>query len=88
QEEIPAEVIAESIALAQKQQEETKAELTSSELALFENPEAEQSTTSPAARSKRATCIRARGTGRSAYFSSGSCSEHSYGCSRSGGRSA
>ncbi|CAL9013694.1 unnamed protein product [Prunus brigantina] len=48
EEEIPAEVIAESIALAQKQQEETKAELTSSELALFENPEAEQSTTSPA----------------------------------------
>ncbi|CAL9016742.1 unnamed protein product [Prunus brigantina] len=47
EEEIPAEVIAESIALAQKQQEETKAELTSSELALFENPEAEQSTTSP-----------------------------------------
>ncbi|CAL9029857.1 unnamed protein product [Prunus brigantina] len=40
EEEIPAEVIAESIALAQKQQEETKAELTSSGLALFENPEA------------------------------------------------
>ncbi|CAL9019676.1 unnamed protein product [Prunus brigantina] len=64
EEEIPAEVIAESIALAQKQQEETKAELTSSELALFENPEAEQSTTSPQPR------IRARGTAELAYFSS------------------
>ncbi|CAL9025006.1 unnamed protein product [Prunus brigantina] len=48
EEEIPAEVIAESIALAQKQQEKTRAELTSSELALFENPEAEQSTAAPA----------------------------------------
>ncbi|CAL9001804.1 unnamed protein product, partial [Prunus brigantina] len=47
-EEIPAEVIAESIALAQEQQEKTRAELTSSELALFENPEAEQSTAAPA----------------------------------------
>ncbi|CAL9018541.1 unnamed protein product [Prunus brigantina] len=49
EEEIPAEVIAESIALAQKQQEKTRAELTSSELALFEDPEAEHSTAAPAA---------------------------------------
>ncbi|CAL9012731.1 unnamed protein product, partial [Prunus brigantina] len=44
EEEIPAEVIAESIALAQKQQEKTMVELTSSELALLEDPEAEHST--------------------------------------------
>ncbi|CAL2240296.1 unnamed protein product [Prunus armeniaca] len=44
EEEIPAEVIAESIALAQKQQEDTRAGLTSSELALFEDPKAEHST--------------------------------------------
>ncbi|CAL8992796.1 unnamed protein product [Prunus brigantina] len=43
-EEIPAEVIAESIALAQKQREDTIAGLTSSELALFEDPEGEHST--------------------------------------------
>ncbi|CAL2230240.1 unnamed protein product [Prunus armeniaca] len=43
EEEIPAEVIAESIALAQKQQEDARARLTSSELALFEDPEAEHS---------------------------------------------
>ncbi|CAL8082549.1 unnamed protein product [Prunus armeniaca] len=49
EEEIPAEVIAESIALAQKQQEKTRAELTSSELALFEDLEAEYSTAAPAA---------------------------------------
>ncbi|CAL8168402.1 unnamed protein product [Prunus armeniaca] len=48
-EEILAEVIAESIALAQKQQEDTRAGLTSSELALFEDPEAEHSTAVPAA---------------------------------------
>ncbi|CAL9000273.1 unnamed protein product, partial [Prunus brigantina] len=48
QEEIPAEVIAESIALAQRQQEKERAESTSSELALSENPEAEQSTAVPA----------------------------------------
>ncbi|BBH09743.1 autoinhibited Ca2+-ATPase 11, partial [Prunus dulcis] len=41
--EIPAEVI-ESIALAQKQQKGPSAELTSSELALFEDAEAEHST--------------------------------------------
>ncbi|CAL8995333.1 unnamed protein product [Prunus brigantina] len=44
EEEIPAEVIAESIALAQKQREDTRAGLTSSELALFEDPEGEHST--------------------------------------------
>ncbi|CAL2229699.1 unnamed protein product [Prunus armeniaca] len=52
EEEIPAEVIAESIALAQKQQEQQEdigAGLTSSELALFEDPEAEQSTAVPIA---------------------------------------
>ncbi|CAL9006533.1 unnamed protein product [Prunus brigantina] len=48
EEEIPAEVIAESIALAQKQREDTRAVLTSSELALFDDPEAEQSTAAPA----------------------------------------
>ncbi|CAL2270666.1 unnamed protein product [Prunus armeniaca] len=48
-EEILAEVIAESIALAQKQQEDTRAGLTSSELALFEDPEAEHSTAVPTA---------------------------------------
>ncbi|CAL2238070.1 unnamed protein product [Prunus armeniaca] len=52
EEEIHAEVIAESIALAQKEQEQQKdigAGLTSSELALFEDPEAEHSTAVPAA---------------------------------------
>ncbi|CAL8091253.1 unnamed protein product [Prunus armeniaca] len=52
EEEIPAEVIAESIALAHKQQEQQEdigAGLTSSELALFEDPEAEQSTAVPTA---------------------------------------
>ncbi|CAL8168692.1 unnamed protein product [Prunus armeniaca] len=49
EEEIPAEVIAESIALAQKQQESTRAELTSSEFALFEDAEAEHSTAVSAA---------------------------------------
>ncbi|XP_034198185.1 uncharacterized protein LOC117613720, partial [Prunus dulcis] len=47
--EIPAEVIAESIALAQKQQKGPSAELTSSELALFEDAEAEHSTAVPEA---------------------------------------
>ncbi|CAL9030063.1 unnamed protein product [Prunus brigantina] len=49
EEEIPAEVIAESIALAQKQREDTRASLTSSELALFEDPEGEHSTAVPSA---------------------------------------
>ncbi|CAL8119927.1 unnamed protein product [Prunus armeniaca] len=52
EEEIPAEVIAESIDLAQKQQEQQediRAGLTSSELALFEDPGAEHSTAVPAA---------------------------------------
>ncbi|VVA41671.1 PREDICTED: aminotransferase, partial [Prunus dulcis] len=49
EEEIPAEVIAESIALAQKQQKGPGAELTSSELALFEDAEAEHSTAVPEA---------------------------------------
>ncbi|CAL9028939.1 unnamed protein product, partial [Prunus brigantina] len=52
EEEIPAEVIAESIALAQKQQEQQEglmAELTGSELALFEDVKAEHSTATPAA---------------------------------------
>ncbi|CAL2238242.1 unnamed protein product [Prunus armeniaca] len=44
EEEIPAEVIAERIALVQKQQEGPRAELTSSESALFEDAEAEHST--------------------------------------------
>ncbi|BBH05113.1 autoinhibited Ca2+-ATPase 11 [Prunus dulcis] len=44
-----AEVIAESIALAQKQQKGPGAELTSSELAFFEDAEAEQSTAAPEA---------------------------------------
>ncbi|CAL2247418.1 unnamed protein product [Prunus armeniaca] len=44
EEEIPAEVIAESIALAQKQQETPRAKLTSSELVLFEDAEEEHST--------------------------------------------
>ncbi|CAL8076837.1 unnamed protein product [Prunus armeniaca] len=48
-EEILADVIAESIVLAQKQQEDTRAGLTSSKLALFEDPEAEHSTAVPAA---------------------------------------
>ncbi|CAL2227577.1 unnamed protein product [Prunus armeniaca] len=48
QEEIPAEVIAESIALAQRQQEVPRAELTSLELALFEDAKAEHSTAVPA----------------------------------------
>ncbi|BBG93335.1 autoinhibited Ca2+-ATPase 11 [Prunus dulcis] len=47
--EIPAEVIAESIALAQKHQKGPSAELTSSELALFEDAEAEHSTAVPEA---------------------------------------
>ncbi|CAL9006453.1 unnamed protein product [Prunus brigantina] len=46
--EIPAEVIAESIALAQKQQESSGAELTSSELALFEDAKPEHTTAVPA----------------------------------------
>ncbi|CAL8088857.1 unnamed protein product [Prunus armeniaca] len=50
EEEIPAEVIAESIALAQKQQEDTRAGLTSSELTLFEHPEGEHSTAVPLAK--------------------------------------
>ncbi|CAL8155826.1 unnamed protein product [Prunus armeniaca] len=49
EEEIPTEVIAESIALAQKQQEDIGAGLTSSELALFKDPEAEQSIVVPTA---------------------------------------
>ncbi|BBH05389.1 autoinhibited Ca2+-ATPase 11 [Prunus dulcis] len=49
EDEIPAEVIAESIALAQKQQKGPGAELTSSELALFEDAEAEHSTAAPEA---------------------------------------
>ncbi|VVA40062.1 PREDICTED: LOC109946669, partial [Prunus dulcis] len=49
EDEIPAEVIAESIALAQKQQKGLGAELTSSELALFEDAEAEHSTATPEA---------------------------------------
>ncbi|CAL9028609.1 unnamed protein product [Prunus brigantina] len=44
EEEVPAEVIVESITLAQKQQEAPMAELTRSELALFEDAEAEHST--------------------------------------------
>ncbi|CAL9018579.1 unnamed protein product [Prunus brigantina] len=56
---IPTEVIAESIALAQKQQEDTRAGLTSSELALFEDPEAEHSTVVPAAEEQ---------AGQSAFF--------------------
>ncbi|CAL9006237.1 unnamed protein product, partial [Prunus brigantina] len=44
EEEIPAEVIAESIALAKQQQEAQRAEPTSSELALFDDVEAEHST--------------------------------------------
>ncbi|CAL2237641.1 unnamed protein product [Prunus armeniaca] len=49
EEEIPAEVIAESIALARKQQEDIGAGLTNSEVALFDDPEAEHSTAAPAA---------------------------------------
>ncbi|BBN68985.1 autoinhibited Ca2+-ATPase 11 [Prunus dulcis] len=49
EDEIPAEVIVESIALAQKQQKGPSAELTSSELALFEDAEAEHSTAIPEA---------------------------------------
>ncbi|CAL8117907.1 unnamed protein product [Prunus armeniaca] len=49
EEEIPAEVIAERIALARKQQEDIGAELTNSELALFDDPEAEHSNVVPAA---------------------------------------
>ncbi|BBN68185.1 hypothetical protein Prudu_320S000300 [Prunus dulcis] len=49
EDEIPAEVIVESIALAQKQQKGPSAELTSSELALFEDAEAEHSTATPEA---------------------------------------
>ncbi|BBH02619.1 hypothetical protein Prudu_013254 [Prunus dulcis] len=47
--EIPAEVIAESIALAQKQQKGPSAELTSSKLALFDDAGAEHSTAAPEA---------------------------------------
>ncbi|CAL2257097.1 unnamed protein product [Prunus armeniaca] len=49
EEEIPAEVIAESIALARKQQEDIGTGLTNSEVALFDDPEAEHSTAAPAA---------------------------------------
>ncbi|CAL2239115.1 unnamed protein product [Prunus armeniaca] len=49
EEEIPAEVIAESIALARKQQEDIRTGLTNSEVALFDDPEAEHSTAAPAA---------------------------------------
>ncbi|XP_020411150.1 uncharacterized protein LOC109946780 [Prunus persica] len=48
EEEIPAEVIAESIALAQRQQKNPRAELTSSELAFFKDIEAEHSAAVPA----------------------------------------
>ncbi|CAL2270040.1 unnamed protein product [Prunus armeniaca] len=48
-EEIPAEVIAESIALARKQQEDIGTGLTNSKVALFYDPEAEHSTAAPAA---------------------------------------
>ncbi|KAI5347520.1 hypothetical protein L3X38_015399 [Prunus dulcis] len=47
QEEIPAEVIAESIELAKKQQEAQRTEPTSSELALFNEVEAEHSAVVP-----------------------------------------
>ncbi|CAL2238794.1 unnamed protein product [Prunus armeniaca] len=47
EEDIPAEVIAESIALVKKQQETQSAELTSFELALFDDMEAEHSTAIP-----------------------------------------
>ncbi|CAL2228275.1 unnamed protein product [Prunus armeniaca] len=56
-EEIPAEVIAESIALAQKQQETPMAELSSSELALFEDAEAEQSIAVPVSEEQVAAAI-------------------------------
>ncbi|CAL2245406.1 unnamed protein product [Prunus armeniaca] len=49
EEEIPAEVIAESIALARKQQEDIGTRLANSEVALFDDPEAEHSTAAPAA---------------------------------------
>ncbi|CAL9012916.1 unnamed protein product [Prunus brigantina] len=58
-------------------------------LALFENPEAEQSITSPATEEQaEQPASELVEQAELAYFSSGSCSEHSYGCSRSGGRSA
>ncbi|CAL2228298.1 unnamed protein product [Prunus armeniaca] len=47
-EEIPAEIIAESIELAKKQQENQRAEPTSSELALFDDVDAEHSVAIPA----------------------------------------
>ncbi|CAL8152948.1 unnamed protein product [Prunus armeniaca] len=49
EEEIPAEVIAESIALARKQQEDIGTGLTNSEVALFDDLKAEHSTAAPAA---------------------------------------
>ncbi|XP_016650444.1 PREDICTED: uncharacterized protein LOC103335343 [Prunus mume] len=49
EEEIPTEVIAESIALARKQQEDIRAGLTNLEVALFDDPEAEHSTAAPTA---------------------------------------
>ncbi|CAL9024629.1 unnamed protein product [Prunus brigantina] len=47
EEEIPAEVIAESIALAKQQEEAQSTEPTSSELALFDDMEAEHSAAAP-----------------------------------------
>ncbi|CAL8167611.1 unnamed protein product [Prunus armeniaca] len=47
EEEIPTEVIAESIALAKQHEEAQRAEPTSSELALFDDVEAEHSVTAP-----------------------------------------
>ncbi|CAL2277221.1 unnamed protein product [Prunus armeniaca] len=47
EEEIPAEIIAESIALAKQQQEAQGTELTNLELALFDDVEAEHSTAVP-----------------------------------------
>ncbi|VVA37778.1 PREDICTED: LOC109946780, partial [Prunus dulcis] len=46
-EEIPVDVIAESIALVRRQQENLRAELTSLELAFFEDTEAEHSNAVP-----------------------------------------
>ena len=48
QEEIPTEIIAESIELAKKQQETQRAEPTSSELALFDDVDVEHSASIPA----------------------------------------
>ncbi|CAL8164894.1 unnamed protein product [Prunus armeniaca] len=48
EEEITAEVIAESIALARKQQEDMGTGPTNSEVALFDDPETEHSTAAPA----------------------------------------